>query len=658
MRIYLIFLVNLLFSTFLSAQVKLEANVLDYIGTPKTSTDRTGLAFSDKGAWFAYGLAVSDKQLDGFSGPFLMSDKNGTWLSQNFNQLAINVNGEQQRFQSQTASYASHLAVSSSNDLLSVKEVLFFKTAEVAVHQIILENQTDSLLDVDLHQHGSLLDSTYRLEQNGAGVIVRDKWEQPVFYAGVMNQGIANVTASALSYAFEFGRFQLKKGEKRSFLVVNALFMDGFDAKLNHLLNQETWKNANESLAEINNQKVAEVEQLFESLPQKFQNEIGIRIIQKVQLTLQNNWRIPAGEIKHSGLFPSYHYKWFHGMWAWDSWKHAAALAHYKPDLAKDQIRVMYDYQMENGYIPDCIFRDTTIEKHNYRDTKPPLSAWAVWQVFEQDKDTTFIIEMYPKIIRQHNWWYSYRDHDRDGICEYGSADGTLVAAKWESGMDNAVRFDNSEILENEKGGYSLNQESVDLNAYLYAEKLFLAKMAAVLGEKQDFLKFDAAAIKLKKKIQKQFFDAKSGWFYDTDLKGKNFITAKGCEGWIPLWANIATEKQAMAVKDNMMDSTQFFGKLPFQTLAANHPNFKPNNGYWRGPVWLDQAYFGVMALRNYGYNAAADSAAFRLLKNAQGLLDKGPSIRENYQPLTGAGLEAENFSWSAAHYLLLILEK
>jgi hypothetical protein len=52
MRIYLIFLVNLLFSTFLSAQVELEANVLDYIGTPKTSTDRTGLVFSDKGAWF------------------------------------------------------------------------------------------------------------------------------------------------------------------------------------------------------------------------------------------------------------------------------------------------------------------------------------------------------------------------------------------------------------------------------------------------------------------------------------------------------------------------------------------------------------------------------------------------------------------------------
>ena len=30
--------------------------------------------------------------------------------------------------------------------------------------------------------------------------------------------------------------------------------------------------------------------------------------------------------------------------------------------------------------------------------------------------------------------------------------------------------------------GYSMNQESVDLNAFLYADKLYLAKMAARLG--------------------------------------------------------------------------------------------------------------------------------------------------------------------------------
>lgn len=40
-----------------------------------------------------------------------------------------------------------------------------------------------------------------------------------------------------------------------------------------------------------------------------------------------------------------------------------------------------------------------------------------------------------------------------------------------ESGMDNAVRFDEAVLMKNNDKAWSLNQESVDLNAYLYAEK-------------------------------------------------------------------------------------------------------------------------------------------------------------------------------------------
>ena len=154
--------------------------------------------------------------------------------------------------------------------------------------------------------------------------------------------------------------------------------------------------------------------------------------------------------------------------------------------MAKDQIRAIYDFQLDNGFIVDCIYRDTTIEKHNYRNTKPPLSAWAVWNIYKHDGDIDFVREMYPKIVKQHHWWYKFRDYDKDGVCEYGSSDGTLVAAKWESGMDNAVRFDKSKMVKSAQTVFSLNQESVDLNAYLYAEKLYLAKMAKVVKSEKD----------------------------------------------------------------------------------------------------------------------------------------------------------------------------
>ena len=315
----------------------------------------------------------------------------------------------------------------------------------------------------------------------------------------------------------------------------------------------------------------------------------------------------------------------------------------------------MFEFQNEDGFVADCVYRDTLIENHNYRDTKPPLSAWAVAKIYEKDKDLEFVKYMYPKLKLYHDWWYKKRDHDQDGLCEYGSTDGSLIAAKWESGMDNAIRFDNSKIVKNSEGAYSIDQESVDLNAYLYAEKLYLAQLATVLHKNKDAQKLTEEAVRLKTKIQSQFYDKNDGWFYDTTLDGKTFIKGEGSEGWTALWANAATQKQAEAIKEKMMSPKKFYTKVPFQTMSADHKKFNPLKGYWRGPNWLDQAYFGVKSLRNYGFDEEADKATIQILKGAEGVLGKGKSIRENYHPLTGEGLNAQNFSWSAAHIIMLL---
>ncbi|MCH2195350.1 MAG: hypothetical protein MK119_14735 [Kordia sp.] len=174
----------------------------------------------------------------------------------------------------------------------------------------------------------------------------------------------------------------------------------------------------------------------------------------------------------------------------------------------------------------------------------------------------------------------------------------------------------------------------------------------------KDAEKFSTEAEALKKRIQQQFYDATDQWFYDTNLEGTTFIKGEGSEGWTPLWAKVATQVQADGVKNNMMNSAKFFTKVPFQTMSADHPKFNPLKGYWRGPNWLDQAYFGVKGLLNYGFTAEADKASLQILAGCEGLLEKGFPIRENYHPLTGKGLNAKNFSWSAAHIMMLLIEK
>ncbi|WP_315822089.1 MGH1-like glycoside hydrolase domain-containing protein [Paraflavitalea speifideaquila] len=370
-------------------------------------------------------------------------------------------------------------------------------------------------------------------------------------------------------------------------------------------------------------------------------------------VTLLTNWRSQSKDILHDGVFPSINYQGFYGVWSWDSWKQAAGLASFFPQLAKNNIRSMFDYQDEQGMIADCIYADK--RENNWRDTKPPLAAWAVWEVYRHTRDKAFVQEMLPKLIRYHQWWYQYRDHDRNGLCEYGSTDGTRIAAAWESGMDNAVRFDSAVMLKNSDGAWSLNQESVDLNAYLYAEKLYLDKLSVIAGNKSSAFKQEAAI--LLPKIVNQFYDPTAGYFYDRLAGAPERIRIDGPEGWIPLWAGIATQQQAESIKRKMEDPAKFNTKIPLPTLAADHPAFDPMKGYWRGPVWLDQFAFGTTGLRKYGYHQLANTLEKKLLEQAEGLLTQGP-LYENYHPLTGKGLNARNFSWSAAHLLMILKNK
>ena len=181
--------------------------------------------------------------------------------------------------------------------------------------------------------------------------------------------------------------------------------------------------------------------------------------------------------------------------------------------------------------------------------------------------------------------------------------------------------------------------------------------MASVLKLNDEAKKWTNESDALKLKIQKQFWDQETGWFYDTTIDGKTLIKAMGCEGYCPIWAEVATAEQAKSAKNNMVDPASLNTFVPLPTLAANHPKFKPDNGYWRGPIWLDQSYFGINGLEKYGYAKEANELAYKLMHNAEGIMDKGTSIRENYQPVNGKGLEAYNFSWSASHYLMLLLE-
>ena len=630
-------------------------NLINIKNAPKYERDRDCFVFSDLGSWIGYALPENEanENTGGFVGPYMMTGRG--WIASTLAQPSMTVNGERFDFARniQTAKYyPGKLVQEFRNEQVYFVTELCYESAQTAVIRTSVRNISDKELDISLSYEGGLLGKNASLKAMDKGVLINTGVEDAQLAVRFLTADQVNVV----------GKDSLRVAEKVSLALASGAEYNGaytetfaFDeASLQNELKAQSSMNVEQVFTKNEERWNGYLASIFKGESPYLKENKYRRVMVKAMITLVSNWRTPAGDILHDGCYPSY--CGFFGVWSWDSWKHASATALFNPELAKNEIRCLFDYQAENGMIPDYVSRFK--ERINWRDTKPPLAAWAVMNVYENTGDKAFVEEMFDKLYKYHQWWYTDRDHDKNGVCEYGSTDGTLIAAAWESGMDNGVRFDEAEMLKNEpENAWSMNQENICLNSFLYAEKGYLAKMAQMLGKNELADKLTQEAKALKEHIQTKMFDPETGFFYDTRIGTGEFIKVMGAECWLPLWAGIATPEQARQVLDKMLDPTKFNSTVPLGTLEISHLRFRPTRGYWRGPVWIDQVYFGVMGLRKYGFDKEADMFVRKYIANAQGLLTDGP-IHENYNPLTGETLNCPNFGWSSAVTLRMLLNQ
>lgn len=693
--------------------------------------------FADLGAWHGYYLhdKAAKDLYGGFAGPVIIGEEYPANLSDAVSKIVLSdANGKEYNLADakkvDAIYYPGRLVQSYEMEDFTLHMELIYGSNRTALIQFNVENTTDKELELKVKWEGKIF-TTYgskgadlgtSLEATESGVNVnfkeiRSTWnwfttEENKFQIRFDKPVTTTVSEDKTTYESVMNEsVKIKAGETFTTWSTQSYTFTDKEAESEQVKADDMLKNGGKYFEENNTRWQGYLDKTFAGTEQvgKAYKNAAVKSIE----TLMTNWRSAAGAIKHDGVVPSMSYQWFIGMWAWDSWKQAVGASVFNGELAQDNIRALFDYQIQEddavrpqdaGTIIDCIFYNQDSSRGgdggnwNERNSKPALAAWSVFNVYKQTQDKEFLKEMYPKLVAYHNWWYTNRDVDKNGVAEYGAMvhpshyqyndDGTvkkdengkplfdseavIEAAAWESGMDNATRFDvegsgegdvGVQVYENKNAdgevvGYSINQESVDLNAYLYAEKGFLCSIAEELGYTKDAAKYKEEADNLLEYVNEKMFDEETGFYYDlqtnADGSEKKLLVnrGKGTEGWIPLWAKMATKEMAAQVKDNMVDENKFNLKVPFPTASKDNPKFAADK-YWRGPVWLDQAMYGVEALQNYGYVEEARTMAYKLFDNAEGLLGDGP-IRENYNPLTGAGLHTKNFSWSASAYYSL----
>ena len=98
-------------------------------------------------------------------------------------------------------------------------------------------------------------------------------------------------------------------------------------------------------------------------------------------------------------------------------------------------------------------------------------------------------------------------------------------------------------------------------------------------------------------------------------------------------------------------DPAKFFPRLP--TVAYDDPAYA-SAAYWRGPCWLNTAFFAAKGLKLAGFGELAETFRQTLLDACAADPD---ALYEYYDTRSGQGLGARQFGWSAAFVIVFILD-
>ncbi len=396
-------------------------NIIDISHTPRERARGAGW-FCDQGSWMGFTIPEREAWVNGFCGPYDLDDRR--WMARSAVEAGFNTPGKEVFTPDSTNYLPGEVFLGARSATGRITQRLQYVDAST----VLLGIKSDTDRELRLTGEGWRPGTTFEVDEN-------------TVIAKMPGDGIVCITFSpdVKVECSDENYVALYNGRKECFVAISfadcrrvrsfrqqklASVLENPQA--HYAANDERW---NGYLSKV----------LRHDMPHDY-NRIAVKSV----VTLISNWKTHKGGLLHEGVIPSHAVSYFNGFWAWDSWRFCVALAPIHPELAKNNMRAMFDYQLPDGMIIDCIYTDPA--ENNARDSKPPLAAWAVDAIFESTRDTAFLREMYPGLLAYHRWWYAERDHDGNGICEFGSVDGTLVAAKWESGMDNAIRFAEAQI--------------------------------------------------------------------------------------------------------------------------------------------------------------------------------------------------------------------
>lgn len=450
-------------------------NVIDRTGSPDYMRDydfddhQRFNPFFDMGAWHGHLLPDNDDGMGGFPGTALLTEEYINFMANNFDRLSVYKDGKKVEFSMEAYSLPGALVQILTSDDVTIEMTLRFATNRTSLVETKIITNTPVVLVWD----GQLIEGNHAKEEESQSektiaeeypnynrtIVPTDDGLKVTF--GKVRATWSLLTSGESEYQIHKSIPTTTKVEGLSFNSTAKIEQSTtIYTTYSHVLTAEENQEEQIKILDI----FAHPQQYLTASEQRWENylEKGLtnpdatpdqeRVAVKAMETLNANWRGAAGAMQFDSVTPSVTARWFSGnqTWPWDTWKQAYAMAHFNPEVAKDNIRAMFAYQIQaddavrpwdKGFIPDLVAYNTSPERGgdggnwNERNTKPSLAAWAVMEVYKTTEDKAWLEEMYPKLVAYHDWWLRNRDNNGNGVPEYGAS------------RDKAHNTDNGDML-------------------------------------------------------------------------------------------------------------------------------------------------------------------------------------------------------------------
>ncbi|MDR6550472.1 MGH1-like glycoside hydrolase domain-containing protein [Paenibacillus qinlingensis] len=257
-------------------------------------------------------------------------------------------------------------------------------------------------------------------------------------------------------------------------------------------------------------------------------------------------------------------------------------LSRFLPTVSEDTFELFADYQKEDGQLPYKVTENGPAFRQIQMVT--PL-ARSVWNHYELNgRNQAFLRKMYEAMVRHDTWLATYRDTRNTGCVE--------AFCTFDTGHDLSPRFWHVPDSAHLDDARQFNPDSPtlpflapDLTANVYCQRLYLSRMAEELGDEHAASEWRVKAGISLDSLFAHCFDESDAFFYDRD-RNDEFVRVQSDVLLRVLACEVGDgEFFAASLRKYLLNTSKFFAKYPFTSVAMDDPRFDPFSSYntWAG---------------------------------------------------------------------------